>query len=144
MILHREDEAALTYDSPHEALTDALSRLQALCAIVDDAKLAAELRTVAQLLMAIDLELAESPEAIEEDGDAIHRADAPLPAARLTPREQEVLTLMARGLRNKEIAARLGVSERTAAFHIGNVLAKLGADGRIEAINVARAHGWVA
>ncbi|MFC1465753.1 MAG: LuxR C-terminal-related transcriptional regulator [Candidatus Brachytrichaceae bacterium NZ_4S206] len=144
MIPHREDEITLTYDSPHEALADASSRLQALCAVVDDATLAAELRVLAQLLTAICRELAESPEAIEEDGDATHRADAPLPVVRLTQREQEVLALMARGLRNKEIAARLGVSERTAAFHVGNVLSKLGADGRIEAINVARALGWLA
>lgn len=144
MIPHREDEAALIYASPHEALADALSRLQHVCAVIDDVTLTSELRAIARLLTAIYLELTESPEAIEEDGDDIHCADAPLPAVRLTPREQEVLTLMARGLRNKEIAARLGVSERTAAFHIGNVLAKLGADGRIEAINVARARGWVA
>jgi len=56
----------------------------------------------------------------------------------LTLREEEVLRLMAEGLRNKEIAARLGISERTATFHVGNVLSKLGADGRVEAIRLAR------
>lgn len=59
----------------------------------------------------------------------------------LTPRELEVLQLLARGLRNKEIALRLGVSERTATFHVGNVLGKLGADSRTEAIHLARRHG---
>jgi DNA-binding CsgD family transcriptional regulator len=51
------------------------------------------------------------------------------------------LRLMAEGLRNKEIAARLGISERTATFHVGNVLSKLGADGRVEAIHLARRRG---
>ncbi len=59
----------------------------------------------------------------------------------LTPRELEVLQLLARGLRNKEIALHLGVSERTATFHVGNVLGKLGADSRTEAIHLARRHG---
>ncbi|MCS6849448.1 MAG: LuxR C-terminal-related transcriptional regulator [Anaerolineae bacterium] len=144
MTLRREDEVAPTYASPCEALVDASSRLRALCATVDDATLAAELRTLARLLTAVCRELTESPEVTEADGDAVHRAGAPLPVVRLTQREQEVLTLMSRGLRNKEIAAYLGVSERTAAFHVGNVLAKLGADGRIEAINIARALGWLA
>jgi len=49
-----------------------------------------------------------------------------------------VLKLMAEGLRNKEIAARLSITERTATFHVGNVLSKLGADGRVEAIHFAR------
>jgi len=61
----------------------------------------------------------------------------------LTPREHEVLQLLAAGLRNKEIALRLGVSERTATFHVGNVLAKLGADSRTEAVHFARLRGLV-
>lgn len=143
MLLRREVDATLVYRSPHEVLADVLSRLQALCAAVDDPELAAELCALARSLAAAYDALAESFEIFEEDGDAIHRADASPPVAKLTRREQEVLTLMARGLRNKEIAARLSVSERTAAFHVGNVLAKLRADGRIEAINIARALGWL-
>ena len=75
------------------------------------------------------------------DGDAVHRlsnAGDALPIPPLTLREEEVLRLMAEGMRNKEIAAHLGISERTATFHVGNVLAKLGADGRVEAIAIAR------
>jgi len=78
------------------------------------------------------------------DGDAPHRAspqaDLP-PMPPLTLREEQVVRLMAAGLRNKEVAARLGVSERTATFHVGNVLSKLGADGRMEAIHFARQRG---
>lgn len=144
MTLRREDEVALAYASPREALADASSRLRALCAAAGDATLAAELRTLARLLTAVCRELTKSSGVADEDGDAVHRAGAPLPVVKLTQREREVLALMSRGLRNKEIAACLGVSERTAAFHVGNVLAKLGADGRIEAINIARALGWLA
>jgi DNA-binding CsgD family transcriptional regulator len=67
----------------------------------------------------------------------VPRADL-LPMPPLTLREEEVLKLMAEGLRNKEIAARLNITERTATFHVGNVLSKLGADGRVEAIHLAR------
>lgn len=53
---------------------------------------------------------------------------------RLTGREQGVLRLMAEGLSNKEIAARLGISERTVAFHVSHILQKLGAASRTEAV----------
>jgi signal transduction histidine kinase/DNA-binding CsgD family transcriptional regulator len=55
----------------------------------------------------------------------------------LTPREQEVLTGVAAGLTNKQIAARLGISDRTVQFHLGNVLGKLGVASRTEAAVVA-------
>ena len=61
----------------------------------------------------------------------------------LTGREQEVLRLMAEGLSNKEIAVRLGVSERTAAFHVSNVLRKLGAISRTEAVVRAKERGVI-
>jgi DNA-binding CsgD family transcriptional regulator len=51
----------------------------------------------------------------------------------LTPREQEVLALVAEGLSNAEVAERLYISPRTAAVHVSNILAKLGASSRTEA-----------
>jgi len=57
----------------------------------------------------------------------------PLPEP-LTPREQQVLDLLAEGLSNKAIAARLGISDHTAKFHVNSILGKLGADTRTEAI----------
>jgi len=59
----------------------------------------------------------------------------------LTPREREVLGLMAAGLPNKTIALRLGISEHTAKFHVGTVLAKLGAASRTEAVMTAARRG---
>jgi DNA-binding NarL/FixJ family response regulator len=53
----------------------------------------------------------------------------------LTPREREVLGLLAEGLGNKEIAARLNISEHTIKFHIRSILGKLGASSRTEAVS---------
>jgi len=59
----------------------------------------------------------------------------------LTPRETEVLGLMAEGLSNKLIAARLGISDHTAKFHVNAVLDKLGAETRTEAVVRAARQG---
>ena len=61
----------------------------------------------------------------------------------LTPREREVLQLLAQGLSNKDIAARLTISEHTAKFHVNAVLAKLGVQRRTEAVVRAARLGWV-
>lgn len=61
----------------------------------------------------------------------------------LTPREAEVLGLLAEGLSNKGIAQRLSVSERTAKFHVESILGKLGAESRSEAIVLAARRGLV-
>ena len=62
-------------------------------------------------------------------------------AAALTDREREVLALIALGLTNRAIALDLGISEHTAKFHVGAVLAKLGAQSRAEAVSVAVREG---
>ena len=61
----------------------------------------------------------------------------------LTAREQEVLSLLARGMRNKEIAARLIVSERTVNFHLANIYQKLNVSGRTEALSKALEQGLI-
>ncbi len=55
----------------------------------------------------------------------------------LTERETEVLRLVARGKRNREIADELGVTERTVKYHTANIFAKLGVRSRAEAIALA-------
>lgn len=61
----------------------------------------------------------------------------------LSEREREVLLGVAKGERNKEIAARLGISERTVKAHVANLFAKLGATARGEAIAIAMRKGII-
>jgi two-component system, NarL family, response regulator YdfI len=61
----------------------------------------------------------------------------------LTAREREVLGLMSSGLANKEIAARLGISEHTVKFHTSSILAKLSAASRTEAVSQGIRRGLI-
>ena len=61
----------------------------------------------------------------------------------LTARELDVLRLIAKGMRNKEIAARLGISEETTQGHVKNILSKFGLHDRTEAVAVAVRRGIV-
>jgi DNA-binding CsgD family transcriptional regulator len=61
----------------------------------------------------------------------------------LTPRELEVLTLLAEGLSNKAIARRLGISVHTAKFHVGALMDKLDAVGRTDAVAHAVRRGVI-
>ena len=58
----------------------------------------------------------------------------------LTKRERQTINLLVQGLNNAQIAVKLGVSDRTAAFHVGNVIRKLGVNKRQEAISWAIKH----
>jgi DNA-binding NarL/FixJ family response regulator len=71
-------------------------------------------------------------------------ADTMVVTEDLTAREVEVLRLMARGYRNKQVATLLRISEHTAKFHVSSVLAKLGARTRTEAVTIGVTRGLVA
>jgi DNA-binding NarL/FixJ family response regulator len=97
-------------------------------------RVAAALAAVARGLTVLDAGLAAS----------VFRAPpAPALDEPLTPRELEVLGLLAEGLPNKAIAARLGISEHTAKFHVNAILGKVGAESRSEAIVRAARLGLV-
>ncbi len=95
-------------------------------------RIAAALRAVAAGLVVLDAGSA---------GELLR--PAPAPAEGLTPRELEVLSLLAEGLSNKAIAERLGISDHTAKFHVNAILGKLGAQSRSEAIVRAARLGLV-
>ncbi len=62
----------------------------------------------------------------------------------LTPREVEVLELLAEGLPNKAIAARLAISDQTVKFHVASITGKLGARNRTDAVRRAVRRGLIA
>lgn len=140
----------ITREAIGDILRSALERARRVAGLLDSDSPAARELSVAQRLVEAALQAVTGEPLTgagnSPDGDAVHDRNRPnqlLPLSPLTLREEEVLRLMAGGLRNKEIAARLGISERTATFHVGNVLAKLGADGRVEAIGIARQRGLI-
>jgi two-component system, NarL family, nitrate/nitrite response regulator NarL len=67
-----------------------------------------------------------------------------MPGATLTPRERQVLTLLADGLGNKIIAARLGISDHTVKAHVAAIFEKLGVSTRAEAASVGLRRGLIA
>jgi two-component system, NarL family, nitrate/nitrite response regulator NarL len=81
---------------------------------------------------------------------AVHGGGTMLPAApqdperRLTARERELLEALDEGLRFKQVARRLGISEATAKTHGRNLFRKLGATSRAEAVHAAREGGLLA
>jgi DNA-binding NarL/FixJ family response regulator len=97
---------------------------------------AAALKAVAAGLRVVDNRLA----------GAIARSSTTLGpplAENLTPRELQVLHLMAEGLTNKSIAATLAVSEHTVKFHINSILGKMGASSRTQAVTSATRLGLI-
>ncbi len=78
-----------------------------------------------------------APAASSNDEDA-SAADS------LTPREMDVLQLLAEGLPNKTIARRLGISDQTVKFHLASICGKLGAQNRTDAVRLAIQRGIIA
>lgn len=92
-----------------------------------------------ELAAAIRSAYAGRPTLAPEAAQALlHAATHPSkPGRNLTKRERQVLTLLTEGLSNNQIAERLVVSRSTARFHVSNILSKLGATNRAEAVAIA-------
>jgi len=103
---------------------------------IDGPALLAALRAVVLGLMAIDPAFA--PAIVQGRGAAPE-----VPAEELTPRELQVLQLLAEGLPNKRVALQLGISEHTVKFHVAVIFSKLGAHGRTEAVTRAARLGLI-
>jgi DNA-binding NarL/FixJ family response regulator len=102
-------------------------------------------RVVAAAKLAAEGMVVTDPSRIDADADADDAAVTSAEAAEdpLTPREHEVLELLARGMSNTEIASQLAVSANTVKYHVSSVLAKLEAGSRSEAIWQAVRRGLV-
>jgi DNA-binding NarL/FixJ family response regulator len=103
-------------------------------------EIAGALHAISEGLFVLDSPIAamlaaQSPHVAVEDGS---------PLDPLSERELEVVELLALGLPNKTIARRLGISEHTVKFHVGSILAKLGAASRTEAVTRAARRGLIA
>ncbi len=82
--------------------------------------------------------------ALNEARDLAATLEPAAPGPRpFSPRELEVLTLASRGLTNKEIAYRLGISERTIQFHMNSIFNKTGTQSRTEAVSLALRSRWI-
>lgn len=81
-----------------------------------------------------------SPDLLTRLTQAVHRSPAPDPLGPLSPREREVLQLIARGHSNREIARELGIGEQTVKTHVSGVLTKLGLEDRVQAAIFALRH----
>lgn len=129
---------ALVLVSDPSAAQDALSQgaRAALPQDADGALLAIALLAIARGLVVLTPELI--PKTLLSPG-----GDLALPVDALTPRELEVLALVAEGLPNKAIASRLGISDHTVKFHINAVMSKLGAQSRTEAVVLATRLGLI-
>ncbi|HYC31172.1 MAG TPA: response regulator transcription factor [Gemmatimonadales bacterium] len=100
----------------------------------------AEQITAAVAAAAAGLVVMPAGETLPRARPAVHAAP---PVQPLTPREIEILALVAEGLANKEIAARLGISDHTVKTHLAALFAKLGVSSRAEAVASAARLGLI-
>lgn len=127
---------ALVADKPSTAVAWRLGCRAVLSRRADEEQLAAALVAVAGGLAVFSPSLVESLQTTTEPSD--------LTLGDLTPRESEVLALLAEGLTNKAIAQRLTISEHTVKFHVNAILGKLDAQSRTDAVVRATRLGLIA
>ncbi len=118
-----------------DSLTAALrSGVRAILpASAEGAEIAAAVEAAAAGLVVLDARTVESLLPLQPVGSSAQPVTL---AEDLTPREIEVLKLVAAGLANKEIAHRLEISDHTVKFHVASVMGKLGASSRTEAVTL--------
>jgi DNA-binding NarL/FixJ family response regulator len=115
----------------------ATARARLSATLPDGIEVAGEARTLADARDAgveADGWLIATPEADDEAEEAVEP---------LTPRELDVLELLAQGLSNKSIASRLGISDQTVKFHVAAICGKLGAVNRTDAARRAIRQGII-
>lgn len=127
---------ALLADESHAAPGWAAGVRGLLLRDVDAPSLVAAIKALAQGVVVLDPHLADT---LVSTQDSV----VPSTAGEVTPRELEVLRLLAEGLPNKIIAQRLSISDHTVKFHVNAILAKLGAQSRTEAVTQAIRRGLV-
>jgi len=118
-------------EPPEEALSAGDRVVGAVSVGIEGSRLSTAVQAMAAGLVVIDPEL---------NASAQIRATPAMPPDQpdiLTPRERQVLELVARGYPNKSIAYELGISEHTAKFHVGSLLTKLNAASRAEVVTNA-------
>jgi DNA-binding NarL/FixJ family response regulator len=127
-------------DVPRLLATGVLPGWACLRKEADAPEIAGAVRAVAAGLIALEA-------AIVRQFLAAHTASTPVEAETsngvLTSREREVLQLMAEGLPNKIIAARLHISQHTVKFHVASILSRLGASSRTEAVTLGVRYGYI-
>ncbi|MBL8915669.1 MAG: response regulator transcription factor [Archangium sp.] len=144
----------LTYERPVLALVAVGQSLDAIRAgakgaIRRDSKpaaIAAAIESLHQGLSVIDPPSISNMAATPRTQTPVSGIEIPTKSAEnetLTKRENEVLVLMADGLSNKEIAAKLSISEHTAKFHVNSILQKMNAQKRVEAVVRAAKMGLI-
>ncbi len=99
--------------------------------------------SAAEILAAVESAAAGLAVLRPEDLGPLLPVSAPAESANLTPRELEVLRMMAEGAANKAIAFALDISEHTVKFHVASILAKLDAGTRTEAVAIGIRRGLV-
>jgi len=107
---------------------------------MDEAEIVAAIEAAAAGLVVLD---AAGIETFLNAPSAVARGSSENLVEPLTRREVEVLQLVAAGLGNKEVAARLKISEHTVKFHVASLMGKLGAGSRTEAVTLGIRHGLI-
>ena len=131
----REAEALLAARAPRAQVERTLGAAYAVAARLGAGFLLGELERLARRGR-VRLEVPASPAPVPEP-----EAPSPARSLGLTPREEEVLALVAAGRTNRQIAEVLFITEKTASLHVSHILAKLGVAGRVEAAAVAHRLG---